>query len=97
MIASIAAAVAITAFLGADDARPQTAEVDGHVVQVERVTTASPSIQNGKPIKHLCATSAVDPKDAKKSFAYETGHRFVARDAAGKAIPLGRVSSAAFR
>jgi len=73
------------------DGRPTTS-VDGHKLRAEKVSTSQFN-KNERPVKNVSITFAVEPKDAAKSFAYELGQRFVARDAAGKEIPLGRVRS----
>jgi hypothetical protein len=88
-IASIAAFAAT--FWSAD------AVVDGHKLRIEKTSTLGRFEQKGRTVSHLSVTFAVDPKDPKKSFAYEIGQRFVARDVAGKEIPLGRVQSSGFR
>src|SRR5262245_32822221 len=70
------------AMLNADGNDGPSVELDGHTLKVESTTTA------GQTSKFLTITFTVDPKDSRKSVAYEIGQRFVARDAAGKEIPL---------
>ena len=74
-----------------EDGRP-SAVVDGHQIRVETITT-SPFMMKDRQVRHVSISFAVEPKDAGKSFAYELGQRFVAFDAAGKEIPLGRAQS----
>jgi len=93
MMSGALLSASIGAALAFEDATPSSAIVDGHTLRVESVSTVvtQPAQEGRLASKTASITFAVDPKDVAKSFAYEIGQRFVARDAAGKEIAVGQV------
>ena len=64
------------ALIAADDAKNPGTVVEGHAIRIETASSnAMPPGPNRKAVKNVSLTFAVEPKDAKKSFAYEIGQR----------------------
>lgn len=90
------AAASAALLASADENRTPTAELNGHTLRVERTTTAPWQRENGQIARSLTITFAVEPKDARKSYAYEIGQCFRARDAKGNEIPLDHTQIVGF-
>lgn len=78
------------AVLLAADEKPVSVALDGHTLSIQHVDATMTRAGSGQELK---IEFAAEPKDATKSFAYEVGQRFVAKDAEGKDIPVGMVQS----
>ena len=93
--------VLIALLVAADDKDHPSTTIEGHTLRVDGVSVMGggfvPPGQQGRALKSVSITFAAEPKDAGKSYAYEIGQRFVARDAAGKEIPMGPVRGSGMR
>ena len=87
--------ISIAALSAPADEKPiSSTTIEGHSLSIQSVESAPSRIGvDGNPGKDLTIGFAASPNDAAKSYGYEIGQRFVARDADGKEIPLGRVNS----
>jgi len=84
----------IAALLSGDEKNRSSTTVEGHALRIDNIAVIGeivPAGRQGPAVKHVSITFAAEPKDPSKSYAYEIGRRFVARDAAGKEIRLGPI------
>jgi len=70
---------------------PPTVEVEGFTLRHESAKTESSNQYPGRTVSNILLSFAVEPKDRTKSYAFEIGQRFVARDRTGSEVRLGRV------
>lgn len=69
---------------------PPSVEVDGFTLRFESSKVEASSQYPGRKVSNVLLSFEVDPKDRTKSYAFEIGQRFVARDQAGSEIRVGR-------